>query len=108
VFTHDAMAWALAANGQIAQARSEMQRALSQGTRDVRLFLHAGVIAAKAGEKEEAQAWLDKAAGMMPLLLPSEQTLWQKLAGELGATELGSAQAAPGIEPLSSMMNQRQ
>ena len=107
VFTHDALAWALAANGQIAQARSEMQWALSQGTRDARLFLHAGVIAAKAGEKEEAQAWLDKAAGMMPLLLPSEQTLWQKLAGEIGATELGSAQAAPGIEPLSSMMNQR-
>ena len=105
VFTHDALAWALAANGQIEQARSEMQQALSQGTRDARLFLHAGVIAARAGEKQEAQDWLDKAAPMMPLLLPSERTLWQKLAWEIGAAELGSAQPAPGGESLSTASN---
>jgi len=91
VFTHDAMAWALAANGQIEPARAEMEQALSQGTQDARLFLHAGMIAAKAGKPDESQEWLAKAATMLPLLLPSEQKLWRNAALELGETDLQSA-----------------
>jgi tetratricopeptide (TPR) repeat protein len=83
VFTHDAVAWALAANGQIEQARSEMQLALAQGTRDARLFLHAGAIAARAGQKQEARAWLDKLTPMQPLLLPSERAECRNLALQL-------------------------
>jgi tetratricopeptide (TPR) repeat protein len=90
VFTHDALAWALAANGQIQQARSEMQLALAQGTKDARLFLHAGAIAARAGQKQEAKAWLDKLTPMEPLLLPSERAQCQNLALKLGTTGPGA------------------
>lgn len=40
-FTLDALAWALRANGKKAEARRQMQAALSVGTRDPRLLEHA-------------------------------------------------------------------
>ncbi len=72
VFTLDAHAWALAANGHIAQAREVMARAVGQGTQDGRLFLHAGVIDAAAGRPGEARRWLKKAEHLRAMLLPSE------------------------------------
>src|SRR5262249_35630802 len=50
VFTHDALAWSLAAAGNLAEAQKEMQRALAEGTEDARLFFHAGVIASQSGD----------------------------------------------------------
>ena len=75
VFTLDAQAWALAANGRTAQARSVIARALAEGTEDGRLFLHAGIIHAGAGEPREASRWLQKADRLRSMLLPSERTL---------------------------------
>src|SRR5258705_9711008 len=49
VFTHDALAWSLAAAGNVVEALSEMQRALAEGTEDARLLFHAGIIASQAG-----------------------------------------------------------
>src|SRR6185369_9034573 len=46
VFTHDALAWALAVAGRTTQAQLHATQALSEGTIDARLFLHAGIIAA--------------------------------------------------------------
>jgi tetratricopeptide (TPR) repeat protein len=94
IFTHDALAWALAANGLIEQARLEVGKAVSEGTRDARLYLHAAVIAAKAGENREAQLWLDKAAPMIALMLPSEKALWQPLAAQMGQAEIRVSDAA--------------
>jgi Flp pilus assembly protein TadD len=72
VFTLDAHAWALAANGRIAQAREVMARAVGEGTEDGRLFLHAGIIDAAAGRHGEARRWLKKAEHLRAMLLPSE------------------------------------
>ena len=80
VFTLDARAWALAASGRTADALTAIQPALAEGTEDARLFLHAGVIHAAAGNRREASRWLDKAARLRSMLLPSEDTL---LAGHL-------------------------
>jgi hypothetical protein len=44
VYTRDAYAWALRANGHHAEARKQMEAALSVGTRDPRLLEHAKVI----------------------------------------------------------------
>jgi tetratricopeptide (TPR) repeat protein len=75
VFTLDAQAWALAANGRTAEALTLINRALAAGTADARLFLHAGVIHADAGQRHEASRWLHKAARLRAMLLPSEHTL---------------------------------
>jgi tetratricopeptide (TPR) repeat protein len=73
VFTHDALAWSLAAAGKLSEAHSEMQRALAEGTEDARLFFHAAVIASKTGDAADADRWLRKARELSHLLLPSER-----------------------------------
>ena len=72
IFTLDAHAWALAANGRIDEAAHEMTRALREGTEDARLFLHAAVINRAAGRHRDAQRWFKKADRLRSLLLPSE------------------------------------
>ncbi len=73
VFTLDAHAWALAAAGHTDRARTVMAQALAAGTQDGRLFYHAGAIAAKAGEGEEACRRFEQAGAIEQTLLPSER-----------------------------------
>jgi Flp pilus assembly protein TadD len=74
VFTHDAVAWTRFANDRAADAWPAMERALAEGTQDARLFLHAGVIAAKLG-RADASEWLERAREFNHLLMPSERAL---------------------------------
>jgi tetratricopeptide (TPR) repeat protein len=80
VFSHDALAWSLAAAGNLAEAQSEMQRALAEGTEDARLFFHAAIIASQAGQSADAERWLRKASELSHLLLPSERNELQNAA----------------------------
>jgi hypothetical protein len=77
VFTWDARAWSLAAAGHWAQAAGDMRRALSEGTPDARLFLHAGIIAAETGDRSGVEL-LNRAKGREQTLLPSERELLTK------------------------------
>ena len=72
IFTLDAHAWTLAANGRVEEARSAIERAVAEGTQDGRLFFHAGAINAAAGRDAEARTWLKKAEHLRAMLLPSE------------------------------------
>jgi len=72
-FTHDAFAWSLAAAGQTKEARDQMNKALAEGTKDARLFFHAGVISWMSGQKQEARRWLNQAYSFRQMLLPSEK-----------------------------------
>jgi tetratricopeptide (TPR) repeat protein len=87
VFTLDALAWSLAAVGRSREAQQYSNKALSQGTTDPRLYLHAGVIAALNHDNRQAKRWLQKAAATQQMLLPCERVqldAWrQKLAGEV-------------------------
>jgi tetratricopeptide (TPR) repeat protein len=78
VFTMDAVAWALAAAGQFDEARATISLALAHGTRDARLFYHAGIIAAASGRRGEARRWLKQSAGIQQMLLPSERMSLEK------------------------------
>ena len=84
IFTHDALAWSLAAAGKVTEAHSEMQRALAEGTQDARLLFHAGLIASQAGQSADAERWLRKASELSHLLLPSERNELQNAAGGAG------------------------
>jgi tetratricopeptide (TPR) repeat protein len=94
VFTHDALAWSLAATGKLTEAHAEMQRALAEGTQDARLFFHAGIIAWQAGHSADAERWLRKASELSHLLLPSERNELQN-AGACGAEKKASVAANP-------------
>jgi len=93
IFTHDALAWALLANGQTAEAAREMQKALAAGTRDARLFLHAALIAAATGDGPAASRWQDLAEEFSQSLLPSEKTRLNKLS----ALRLQAANGPPQL-----------
>jgi len=82
VFTHDALAWSLAAAGNLAEAQNEIERALTEGTQDARLFFHAGIIASQAGQCSDAERWLRKASELSHLLLPSERNQLQTAAAD--------------------------
>ncbi len=81
IFTRDALAWAELAHGDIAAAEADMQKALAEGTKDGRLFYHAGVIAAAAGNTTKAHTFLNQAKDLEQTLMPSERSaLENKLA----------------------------
>jgi len=82
VFTHDALAWALAANGELAAADGQMRAALAERTQDARLFFHAGVIARMRGARPEAEHFFAEATALAATLTPSERA---RLAAQAGA-----------------------
>ena len=72
-----------------------LEQALSEGTVDARLFLHAGIIAALNNDITQAKRWLQKASLIQQMLLPSERKhlkTWQQkvaLAATVGAALRG-------------------
>ena len=74
VFTMDALAWALRANGQVAEALEYSRRSLAEGTQDARLFYHAGCIAMDNGRNAEANSLFSRADAIQQMLFPSERT----------------------------------
>jgi Flp pilus assembly protein TadD len=91
VFSHDAMAWALAATGRNAEAQRHISLALAHGTQDARLHLHAAIIVARVGRIEEARQWLAKASSAAAQLLPSELIQLRNAAAALGPAGLSQA-----------------
>ncbi len=83
-FTLDAVAWALGALGEHERALEYSLRALAEGTQDARLFLHAGIIAARAGDQRRALTLLGKAESIQQMLLPSERNLLTQEFAVLG------------------------
>jgi tetratricopeptide (TPR) repeat protein len=73
VFTADAVAWALQANGRLAEARDYSDKSLREGTQDARLFFHAGSIAMSTGNYPEAQERFRRADEIKQTLMPSER-----------------------------------
>jgi Flp pilus assembly protein TadD len=101
VFTHDALAWALAAAGRFEDAWREMMLALAEGTQDARLFYHAALIAARSHRLTEARAWFDQAAAHLHFLLPSEREDLL-LAALLGPETDSTAMAAAPVPTLAA------
>lgn len=75
VFTHDALAWVLARTGDWEGAAEQMRLALAEGTKDARLFLHAGEIALARGERDFATNYFQAACAAAATLTPSEGAL---------------------------------
>ena len=74
VFTMDALAWALRANGRFAEGLDYSRKSLAEGTQDARLFYHAGCIAMECGNHADAAEFFGKANGIKQMLFPSERS----------------------------------
>lgn len=90
IYTHDAMAWALCAKGQLEEAQVHMDEALSVLTDDGRLYLHAAVIARRLGNMEEASDWFGAASDLKHTLFPSERRILKSLGEELAGNPFSS------------------
>lgn len=66
IYGYDAAAWAEYKNGNFAEAQGLMEKAMTLGTRDARLYYHAGMIALKLGEKAQAREYLEQALEINP------------------------------------------
>ncbi len=58
IFGADALAWTALKAGKLSEAQTAMKEALKLGTKDARLFYHAGMIENAAGNKDEAKRLL--------------------------------------------------
>ncbi|MBV9958812.1 MAG: tetratricopeptide repeat protein [Acidobacteria bacterium] len=66
IYTCDALAWCLYKKGLLREADAAMNEALRLGTRDARLFYHAGLIAKGLGDQRRARKYLQLALGTDP------------------------------------------
>ncbi|MEO6392313.1 MAG: tetratricopeptide repeat protein [Pyrinomonadaceae bacterium] len=58
IYTCDVLAWCLYKQGLFAEAKTAMTEALRLGTKDARLYYHAGLIAERLGDRPGAQKYL--------------------------------------------------
>jgi len=70
IYGSDALAWSALKAGRLSEARTAIRRALRLGTRDARLFYHAGMIARATGDKAMAITYLRKALALSPQFDP--------------------------------------
>lgn len=70
IYADDTVAWALAANGRWSEAYRFAELATRYGTQDPLLQLHAGIIAAHIGHRDEAKRRLETALGLNPRFHP--------------------------------------
>jgi tetratricopeptide (TPR) repeat protein len=66
ILGYDAAAWAYYKNGQYETAQGYMTEAMKLGTRDAKLYYHAGMIAQALGNAAEAQSLLSEALQLNP------------------------------------------
>ncbi len=70
IYGADALAWTALKAGKIGEARTAIGDALRLGTRDARLFYHAGMIASAAGDAASARDYLQRALRLNPQFDP--------------------------------------
>ena len=66
VYGHDVLAWALYKSGRWQESLAPMEEALKLGTRDAKLFFHAGMIHRAAGNTVRAREYLARALATNP------------------------------------------
>ncbi len=66
IYGYDAAAWAYYKNGQYEKARELVEHAMRLGTRDAKLYYHAGMIAHAQGRLADAQRLLSEALAINP------------------------------------------
>jgi tetratricopeptide (TPR) repeat protein len=75
IYGADVLAWAALKAGRLEEARKMSREALRLGTRDARLFYHAGMIASAAGDRTSARDYLERALKLSPQFDPLQATV---------------------------------
>ena len=75
IYGADALAWTALKAGKISEAQAAIKNALKLGTRDAKLFYHAGMIARAAGDKDAARDYLKRALTLNPQFDPLQAVI---------------------------------
>ena len=78
IYGADAVAWTALKAGHLTDAQRAMKEALRLGTRDARLFYHAGMIARAAGDAASARDYLRRALALNPQFDPLQAFIARK------------------------------
>ncbi len=90
----DTLAWCYYKNGLLPQAKAASDRALSRHTPDARYLFHAGMIAAKMGDRVGAQKDLYQALSMNPGFSPLSSLVATSTLKQLGSAAPNAKVAA--------------
>jgi tetratricopeptide (TPR) repeat protein len=66
IYTYDILAWAYFQNKRYPEAERAIGQAMKLGTRDARIFYHAGMIASALGNRKTARNYLTQALSINP------------------------------------------
>jgi len=91
IYGADAVAWTALKAGKLGEAQTAIKEALRLGTRDAKLFYHAGMIAQAAGDRVAAAWYLKQALDLSPQFDPLQAGFARKA---LSAVTEGNANAA--------------
>jgi tetratricopeptide (TPR) repeat protein len=78
IYGADALAWAALKNNRVAEAQTLIRSALRLGTKDSRLFYHAGMIAKAGGDLQQAREYLQRALTLNPQFDPLQAAIARK------------------------------
>jgi tetratricopeptide (TPR) repeat protein len=78
IYGADTLAWTALKEGKIAEAQSAIKEALRLGTKDARLFYHAGMIARAAGDNNGARDYLKRSLALNPQFDPLQAPIARK------------------------------
>ncbi len=70
IYAYDTLAWVCLKKGLLPEAQQAIDTALAHNTQDAKLLYHAGMIAAKRGDKAQAKTYLARALARNPYFLP--------------------------------------
>jgi tetratricopeptide (TPR) repeat protein len=70
IYGYDALAWCSYKNGKIPEAVKAIRQALKMGTRDAKIFYHAGMIFSASNQPEQAVNFLQTALATQPHFHP--------------------------------------
>jgi len=82
IYAYDVLAWALYKNGRLAEAREAIDQAMKLGTRDARLFFHAGMIHLGLGATDAGRAYLGRAIATNPYFHVLQADLARRLVSD--------------------------
>jgi tetratricopeptide (TPR) repeat protein len=83
IYGADALAWTALKAGRVAQAQAAIKEALRLGTRDAKLYYHAGMIAKAAGDRSAARSYIERALKLNPQFDPLQSQVAIKTLEEL-------------------------
>ena len=83
IYTCDALAWILYKNDRLEEAKKSIAEALRLGTRDARLYYHAGMIYNELGDRQSAVRYLTLALQTNPTFDVLQAELAKKSLGAL-------------------------